>query len=524
MSSEHLPLGLQQSAGHVPTAPTNRSPSGVKAIAFYLPQFHPIPANNANWGEGFTEWSNVTRAQPEFADHHQPRSPANYGYYDLRVPAIQVRQAQDAKAAGIAAFCYYYYWFDGDKPLILPLLNHRDNSDIDFPFCLCFANENWTKRWDGLDDELIYAQTYGAEFADRFWEDIEPFLSSPKYLRDDEGRPIVLIYRPSIIPQFQEAAVRWRERAKGAGFPELHLVGALAFEAPTRTRGLDSFYEFPPLNCYVVEKFGHLAPKAIVQGRLPHSQTVVHDYRQFVMKERVLHRSPPGVHPAIMPGWDNVARRPFRGHAFSNATPNLFEEWTKRAGKRAAQTPDKLLFVNAWNEWAEGAYLEPDQRHGWAMLSAFARGIESIEEAKDTNSPVAVFVHAHYPEVWAEIRGLIEERIQFPFNLILTTSTDAELAPPRSGFLGRMEVHRVENRGRDILPFLTALDRTKLDFDVAIKLHTKRSPHRVDGALWRQMLINDLLPPGGCKDFVSLFQEDPNIGLISPAAHWAFNQ
>jgi len=524
MPTTYLPYGAQKSAGHVEEPRPIDGPLAVKPIALYLPQFHPIPANDANWGEGFTEWRNVARGQAEFTDHYQPRIPANYGFYDLRLPSVQVRQARDAKAAGIAAFAYYYYWFDGETPLLTPLSNHKDNPDIDLPFCLCFANENWTKRWDGLDDELIYKQTYGTKFAARFWNDVEPFLKSEKYLKDSQGRPILLVYRPSIIPRFQTVASAWRKLAKEAGFPGIHLVGCLSFESlSSLTKGLDSYYEFPPLNTYARSFFGPLSPKSVVHGQYLHSRTHVHDYRQFVMMERLLRSSPSNIHPAVMPGWDNVARRPFAGNAFSDVQPAVFEEWTALAARRAQATEEKLLFVNAWNEWAEGAYLEPDVRYGWASLDAFSRGLEASAKktADETEKPVAIFVHAHYPEVWAEICSLIEERVQVPFHLVLTTSSDADLPKPSSDWLRGFEIHRVANRGRDILPFLTVLEKTKLDFDIGLKLHTKRSPHRIDGATWRQMLLGDLLPPGGCKSFVSLFREDPNIGFIGPEDHWA---
>jgi lipopolysaccharide biosynthesis protein len=519
-----MPFGIQRSAGYVADAPKGGSPSGVKAVAFYLPQFHPIPENDAAWGEGFTEWRNVTRGQQEFTDHYQPRAPANYGYYDLRIPDIQVRQTRDAKAAGIGAFCYYYYWFDGRTPLAIPPLNHRDNPAIELPFCLCFANENWTKRWDGLDDEVIFKQTYGNGFAERFWDDVAPFLKSRKYLRDAKGRPILLVYRPSIIPAFDRVAAAWKERAVEDGFPGLHVVAGLGFEnLRALTKGADSYYEFPPLNSFARASFGSVPPKALVHGRVGHSQTHVHDYRQFVMAERLLRSSPENIHPAVMPGWDNVARRPFAGNAFANVSAPLFEEWTRRAAARAQHTPDKLLFVNAWNEWAEGTYLEPDQRHGWAALAAFARGLEKTETQSSSvqDLPVAIFVHAHYADVWGEICAQIEERVAVPFNLILTTSGRDDLPVPKSKWLRDVEIHRVENRGRDILPFLTALGRTKFAFDIALKLHTKRSPHRIDGAEWRRMLVDDLLPPGGCKPIVSLFREDPNIGFVAPEDHWA---
>jgi lipopolysaccharide biosynthesis protein len=524
----NLPFGFRRSAAFAALPPVVDGPPAVKAVAFYLPQYHPIPENDRAWGEGFTEWRNVARGQQEFTDHYQPRIPAAYGFYDLRLAANQVRQAADAARAGLAAFCYYYYWFDGKKPLIAPLLAHRDNADIELPFCLCFANENWTKRWDGLDEEIIFKQSYGDAFADAFWEDVLPFLQSPKYLRDSEGRPILLVYRPSIIPRFSAVADRWRRLARQADLPGLHLIAGMGFDGQRQTKGPDGFYEFPPLGIHAHGEVGRMLPKAVVHGRVPGSQTNAFDYRQWVMMERAFPDSPPDLHPGIMPGWDNVARRPFQGNTFVDVHPRLFEEWALRAAGRASRTREKLLFINAWNEWAEGAHLEPDLRHGWASLAALSRGLEAATAAAEgratasaASRPVALFVHVHYPEVWEEMSALIAKRMDVPFSLILTTSGEGEPARPSSPLLGRVEVHRVENRGRDILPFITALSRTEIDFDIGLKLHTKRSPHRIDGVEWRRMLVDDLVPKGGCGRFAELFRRDPNIGFLAPDAHWA---
>lgn len=521
--NSRMPFGAQRSASYVAEAPTIEAAPDVTAVAFYLPQFHPIPVNDANWGEGFTEWRNVARGQCEFTGHHQPRIPANYGYYDLRLPEIQERQTRDAKAAGIGALCYYYYWFDGQTPLLTPLLNHRDNQKIDLPFCLCFANENWTKRWDGLDDQIIYKQTYGSEFAARFWQDVASFLASEKYLRDQDGNPVLLIYRPSIIPQFKQIAETWRALAKADGFPGLTLIGGLGFEhGSSRTRGLDSFYEFPPLNSFAGESLGGLSSKAVVHGQLPYSKTRVHDYRQLIMMERLPQFSPPDIHPAVMPSWDNVARRPFDGNAFSEVSPSIFEEWTRRAAVRAAKTPNKLLFVNAWNEWAEGTYLEPDQRYGWAFLSALTKGISkaAAPEKIKAEKPIAIFVHVHYEDIWGEIATALGDRVKTPFHLVVTSSRQNEFLPPQTDYLREFKTVRVENKGRDILPFLLALSQVPFEFDVGLKLHTKRSPQRTDGNTWRRLIVDDLVPSGGIEEYLSLFREDPNVGIIAPDDHW----
>lgn len=515
------PVGFQKSFAHrgTPPPPVEEKLS-VKPVAFYLPQFHPIEVNDRNWGKGFTEWNNVVRGAPEFSGHYQPRIPADLGFYDLRLPDIQVEQAACAASAGMAAFCYYYYWFDGVQPMLLPLENHLRNDRISLKFCLCFANENWTRAWDGRDQDVILAQSYGERFEERFWRDIVKFLSSDKYLRDSEDKPILLIYRPSIIPTFKAVSANLHRLALEAGFPGLHLIGNMALSLGAI--GLDALYEFPPLangTCAEHERGGSL-PKIEVQGRLPASRATVYDYRQFVMRERMVRSTPEHVYPAVVPSWDNTARRPLRGSVVADSNPDLFSEWVELAARRAARTPERLLFVNAWNEWAEGAYLEPDQRFGWSYLDAFRRGLLAAEKEPANPDPICIFVHVFYPDVWDEIAkrlGTIEE----PFNLVLTTPLDVALQPPATAQLQDFEILKYDNKGRDILPFLRALKDTRFRFDIGLKLHTKRSSHRIDGDEWRRLLLQSLLPEGASSSITQLLRADPNIGFIAPEGHWA---
>lgn len=523
MPAKHLPFGFQKSAAFEEFVEKGLTDSSLNVVAFYLPQFHPTSENNIHWGAGFTEWNNVTRATVEFTDHYQPRVPRDLGYYDLRIKEIQKAQARAAQAAGVGAFCYYYYWFDGDRPLMLPIDNHVDDDGISLPFCLCFANENWTKKWDGLDGEVIFKQTYGKEFAHRFWKDIEIYIKSPKYLRDKSGRPYLLVYRPSLIPNFQQVAETWEDLALKAGFPGLKIIASSAFEdIENPTAGVSSMYEFPPLNNYIYSQFGKNSPMQYVHGKLTDSKTRVHDYRQFIIGERLLKSSPSSLSPGVMPDWDNVARRPYRGDAFIHSTPAVFEEWVSRAARRALSSTEKLLFVNAWNEWAEGAYLDPDQRYGWAYLNALSRGIKKSQtEAEVKNKPIAIIIHAFYQDVFDEYVLLIKERIEFDFYLIVTTDDAKKISAPSIPKMMGFEVIETANRGRDIRPFLLALSESKLDFDIGLKLHTKRSPHRVDGDVWRKLLVDDLMPVSGISEIVELFRSDPSVGFISPDNHWA---
>ena len=203
--------------------PSEMSISDVKLIAFYLPQYHPIPENDEAWGKGFTEWTNVTRARPLFDGHYQPHSPADLGFYDLRVAETREEQARLARSYGIYGFCYYYYWFDRRRLLSRPLDEMLQSGKPDFPFCICWANEPWSRRWDGSDHDVIASQDYNQGYADRFIDDVIPILRDPRYIRVD-GRPLLILYRLDHLPDPAAAAAAWREACRREGVGEICLA------------------------------------------------------------------------------------------------------------------------------------------------------------------------------------------------------------------------------------------------------------------------------------------------------------
>jgi len=362
----------------VPLAEGTRVSSSIKLIAFYLPQFHPIPENDDWWGKGFTEWTNVTRARPQFVGHYQPRLPGELGFYDLRLKEVQKRQIELARMYGIHGFCYHHYWFGGKRLLERPLNQVLANPDLDFPFCVCWANENWTRRWDGRDTEILISQQYSPADDLAFIKDLDPILRDPRYIRVD-GKPLLAVYRPGLLPDAKATAARWRRYCIEAGIGELFLCSTTSFEnADPLSYGFDAAIEFPPNN--------QPPPVIINRVRLLNQQFggMICDYGEMVERSRSWSKPSFRVFPGVMPSWDNEARRPGKGTIFAYSSPEAYAEWLENACQRAAETLEpeqRLVFVNAWNEWAEGAYLEPDRRYGYAYLQATSDVLRRFPEA-----------------------------------------------------------------------------------------------------------------------------------------------
>lgn len=346
----------------------------VRAIAFYLPQFHPIPENDAWWGAGFTEWRNVVRARPNFAGHYQPHLPADLGFYDLRVPETRAQQAALAHEHGIGAFCYYHYWFSGKRLLQRPFDEVLASGAPDFPFCICWANESWTRRWDGLDRDVLIAQGYDDGDALALIRDLLPAFADHRYVRVD-GRPLLLVYCPDAIPDPHRWADVWRGAAKGAGHPDLYLALVQSVNQTTMDPtaiGYDAAVEFPP----------HLTLSQQIavdpNTKRPGFQGDILDYVSCAQNALARPRPPYRLFRGVMTGWDNTARVPDIARCFVNAEPANYERWLAAAAaltREWQEGDERIVFVNAWNEWAEGCHLEPDLRYGRAFLEATRRAL-----------------------------------------------------------------------------------------------------------------------------------------------------
>ena len=342
-------------------------------IAFYLPQFHRCEENDRFWGSGFTEWTNVVRGLPKFVGHYQPRLPGDLGFYDLTVEDVLQRQVDIARNYGLTGFMFYFYWFGGRTLLEAPLRSFLRKRGLRFRYFLMWANENWTRRWDGLEDEVLLRQTYGADEPERFLDHIREYLEDERYLRID-GRPLIAVYRPSVIPDVRGWAERWREACVRRGFKDAYLISALSFgEGDPAATGFDAALEFPPHQTSMNRAKKPANMRERVQPFFAPPRERIYLYKAMVASQLSVSARDYRVYRTAFPGWDNTARRPDgRGLVFAFSNPRLFAEWTARLLSDEMQRRDALRMIcfNAWNEWAEAAYLEPDRFFGYAYLEA----------------------------------------------------------------------------------------------------------------------------------------------------------
>jgi O-antigen biosynthesis protein len=348
-------------------------------LAFYLPQFHPVPENDAWWGAGFTEWRNVVRATPEFEGHYQPHLPGELGFYDLRLPETRTAQAELARHHGVDGFCYYHYWFGGRRILERPFDEVLESGSPDFPFCLAWANEPWTRNWDGGNQEVLIGQEYSDEDHDAHIEFLIRAFQDPRYIKID-GRPLFLIYNPKAIPNLPAVLVRWRRRCAeaGVGDPLLTCFETFGyFDEPPSTFGCDASAEFLP---HGLERF---APRFVNDENFIASNLVV-NYDDLVDGHLRAEPAEWMKFRCIYPNWDNSARKK-KGWSvvMRGSTPEKFQKWASGTIQNARRNNVPVVFVNAWNEWAEGTHLEPDLRYGRAYLEALARarGIDPTRPA-----------------------------------------------------------------------------------------------------------------------------------------------
>ncbi|MCX5954628.1 MAG: glycoside hydrolase family 99-like domain-containing protein [Cyanobacteria bacterium] len=358
-----------------------------RAIAFYLPQYHPVPVNDKFWGTGFTEWTNVTRAKPLFLGHYQPDLPGDLSFYDLRVPEVRSQQAELARNAGISGFCYWHYWFGNGVRVLERIFDEvLRTGNPDFPFMLGWANDSWTGKWYGLDDQVLLQQNYLGEADEiRHFNELLPAFRDSRYMKV-EGKPIFLVFKPNQLPDPKSFTSRWNQLAVEAGFPGIHFISHLGSWWDFKAAGFNGYIPESP-----GDAFGYADQTATIGKR----KRVAHEMQRRI--NRLLHReaiksprsayyrdyvsayptSPmeEGEYPIILPNWDNTPRSGERGWVLLEPDAYLFSTLLQKAIDSLSNKPPdhRLLFLKSWNEWAEGNYLEPSVRHGHSYLEALSK-------------------------------------------------------------------------------------------------------------------------------------------------------
>lgn len=378
-----------------------------RVIAYYLPQFHPIPENDAVWGKGFTEWTNVAQARPQFRGHYQPRIPADLGFYDLRMPEVREQQAEMAREAGIEGFCYWHYWFGNGKQLLeRPFNEVLQSGKPDFPFCLAWANHDWTtKTWNRgkdivrkIDNHYIAKQEYpGDEDHIAHFNQLLPAFRDHRYIKVD-GKPLFLIFDSYHFPDICHFIALWRELAEQNHLPGIYFVaignststvkrcedGTTVRVLPNLESSAEVYQDFLKLGFDGVNSFGKSRAEMLLTGKykrlirhklnkvFPLLPTQRLDYPKVIQHFFAPEDQWENVFPTIMPQWDRSPRANNADGIYVNATPAAFKQHIQHALQVIGnKQPDhQVLFLRSWNEWAEGNYVEPDLKYGHGFLDA----------------------------------------------------------------------------------------------------------------------------------------------------------
>jgi hypothetical protein len=355
----------------------------VKTIAFYLPQFHSIPENDEWWGKDFTEWTNTRKAKPRFKGHYQPREPHDdFGYYNLTDIEIIKKQALLAKQHGIYGFCFYLYWFSGKRLLEKPLDMFLQHTEININFCLCWANENWTRSWDGRNKEILIKQNYFYDDPDKFIQDIKKYIVDKRYIRIN-GIPVILVYNPGHIPNIESVLTKWRKKAKEIEIGEIYIITCNTFDHTAESlsieKEIEGVVEFPPHNLpfsLLTNNINFIGKKEGLTARIYNYTELVSEIKKELIIKRINYKSNniPIYHTCFL-SWDNAARKKDDFCTFAGFSLKSFYEWASLLTAEALKTSVPIFFINAWNEWAEGTYLEPDKKYGYAFINTLSKAI-----------------------------------------------------------------------------------------------------------------------------------------------------
>ena len=487
----------------------------IKTVAFYLPQFHPFKENDEWWGKGFTEWTNVTKAKPNFYGHYQPHLPIHNGFYDLRVADVMKEQAKLAKNYGIYGFNFYYYWFGGKVLMHEPFEILLKNKDIDINFCITWANENWTRAWDASENEVLIKQEHSNNDSIKFIQSLYKYFNDERYIYID-NKPVLIIYRCDIIPNIKETVQLWREEVKEAGYDGIYLICAQTYGITNPLKyGFDSAMEFPPHNTLDTQ---NKIDKKILNDDF---YGTIFDYNKVVEQQCNKIRPDYKCFETLMLSWDNTARKQNFSNTFANFTIKKYKEWLSNIANNlydnnAFKDEEKLIFINAWNEWAEGTHLEPDREYGYNYLESTYDILKNYDEKNlellkkkniSKKSENALILHIYEDDFLKNIKNILLKYNQKGFDLYITISSFKNDLPfELKNIYPNSYIKLVERRGEDVLAFIEMYKELKsLNYQKIWKEHTKKDLNKnFDKNLFN---INNLL------DFSFINSEEASVFL-----------
>ncbi len=346
----------------------------IRVLAFYLPQYHPVPENDVWWGKGFTEWTNTAKAKPLFKDHYQPHVPADLGFYDLRLPESREAQSILAKESGIEGFCYWHYWFgNGKRILERPFNEVLDSGKPDFPFCLAWANQTWTGIWHGAESKTLIEQRYPGkqDYIDHFNYALKAF-NDPRYIKVD-NKPVFVVYTPNLLPDSKLYTDIWNEQAVKNGFDGVYFIGIHYIDWDHEKDGFNEKSIHQP--SHYVSNYEKLKPVGIIErikSKFNNNKPFIWDYQELTeLYDYELFKNKDFI-PMVVPNWDNTPRLGKTGWVFKNSTPEAYKQHLQKTVDFVKDKPNdrKFVFLKSWNEWAEGNYIEPDLQWGDGFIKA----------------------------------------------------------------------------------------------------------------------------------------------------------
>ncbi len=523
----------------------DRHKNDPRIVAIYLPQFHPFKENDDTWGKGFTEWANVTSSVPRFVGQHQPVLPSDLGFYDLRTPGVMKQQIDLAKKYGIYGFQFYYYWFSGKKVMDMPINTILDNPEWDFNFSICWANENWTKKWDGGDNEIIFEQKDKSNDPLKFIEDTAAILNDKRYICEN-GKPMLTVYRVELLNDPKRYVDVWRQYFRQKFNKDLWLVGhSYSKDVNPLDLGFDATMDFTPVGSLQPDLKPWIDDRKYLTDKFRQNRKLIDqewkgeiiDFR-FIAKQEIANLvNNHHLYKTISPSWSNEARRKGNGgYTFYNSSPEIFANWLDKLLINEIDTNKRkspIVYINAWNEWAESAMLEPSRHMGHSSLLRTAEILSKHSGNKinrstfppyrlsySIKSKLAVIVHLFYPDMWSDFSEQLKN-IDVPFDLYISIPEQHINISIDKISKYHINTNRVvvPNRGRDVLPFITIMNRLrKLDnYQYFLKLHTKKSTHRDDGGEWFKDVLGRLVP-GDVSSILSALANE-STGLIGPSGH-----